>query len=170
MKPGLKKDALNAFLAATAGIVVMRTLPSPEEQQQQAIITEQQNTIRRLTAEKAQALLGTPATEKSAEESSAVLLSQFRSLENDFYYNLSVSCQFGWDPVSTAINHRNSCQESRLLNNYMQRMYSQCLKAEYFAVTPQEKEVLKKAEEQYQAYRSNYRISPPQCGKPPELE
>jgi hypothetical protein len=99
-----------------------------------------------------------------------VPVSVYKNLENEFYYNLSVNCQFGYDPVSLVAGLGQSCNNSRMLNGYMEKMYRQCSRAKQLAQTPEEQSGLKNSMEHYLALRADRHISPGKCGKPPELE
>lgn len=172
MKTGLKRDVINAFLAATAGIVAMEAYQLPDRAKNEAVITEQQSALRRVTGEKVECLLSkeTAGQQDKQSDEETVPVSVYKNLEHEFYYNLSVNCQFGYDPVVLVSKEGQGCNNSRMLNAYMDKMHRQCSRAMEFAKTPEEQNVLKNSKEHYVALRADRHISPGKCGTPKEFE
>ncbi len=172
MKNGFKKDAINACLAATACFVAMKAYQRPEQAKVEAVITEQQQALRKETGKKIECLLSKENLDKQKKqlETETVPVSVYKNLEHEFYYNLSVNCQFGYDPVVLLSKEGQGCKNSLMLNYFMQKMHGQCTRAKQFARTPEEHKDLENSMNRYQALRTDRHISPPKCGQPPELK
>jgi len=165
---------LNAALAAAAGAVTLKACEYPDDVRVQAIISEQEDSIRKLTAESAMCMpdgsdgrdySSEPLAPKDVEPPASV--SDYDKLKNELIFHFTRSCQWGRDSVIVATRFRHSCEESAKLQKDIETKILHCDSALKLVETPEEKAGLEKAKTILEELSKNHHISPSQCPREP---